>query len=268
MLQPAWQCLNPPVCEPISLNEAKLQCRRALSEITEDSAISNFITAARNAVETDAMRSVVWQRWKMILDEWPDIIEGFKCPLVAVEEVAYYDFTTPTAVRITVDPTTYTASPTEPWRVNPAFTKYWLPPRPQHGAVEVTFTSGYLVPFTATASTSTLTFQDYIPANATSFRLSNSGGELPQPLQPYTTYWIVGATANTCQLSLTSGGAAITLTSSGSGMQFLGELPGGLKMAMLKHIATNVADREGSDSAARCEESYLQSLRSVKYVVM
>lgn len=268
LLHVGWECLNPPTCEPISLVEAKQHCRRSVFETTEDSIIGGYVTGARNAAETDSLRAVCWQRWKMILDEWPDIIEGFKCPLIDIEEAAYYDYTTPTAQRLVVAPATYVVSTTEPWRVNLAFTKFWQPQRPQMGSIEVTFTAGYLIPFTAEASGNTLTFQDYTPTNGDSFRVSNSGGELPGALSAGVTYWIVGSSSHTCQLSLTAGGAAIDLTSAGSGLQFLGTLPGGLRMAMLKHIATNFADREGSDAAARCQESYLQSLRAVQYSVM
>jgi uncharacterized phiE125 gp8 family phage protein len=262
-LHPAWLCLNQPSVEPISIAEAKLQARRSLDENTEDSLWQSYITAARNQVEVDTMRALCWQRWQLILDEYPDVIEGFKCPLVAVESVQYEDFTTPNYVLTTVDPSTYTVSPTEPWRVNPAFTKFWLPPRPQHGAVTITFTAGYLVPFTV--SSNTLTFVDYVPTNGNSFRLSNSGGALPNPLTTNTTYYIVGASGNTCQLSTTANGSAITL-SGGLGQHYLGQLPGALKLAMLKHIATSFADREGSGVAADCERSYLQSLRASMYV--
>lgn len=268
LLIPNWNCLNPPSAEPISITEAKLQCRRATDENTEDSLWARYITAARNTAEADTHRAFCWQRWQLILDEYPDVVEGFKCPLIAVESVKYEDFTTPNYVLTTVDPSTYTASNTEPWRVNPAFTKFWLPPRPQHGAITITFTCGYLVPFTATVSGSTLTFVDYTPNNGDSFRLSNSGGTLPGGLSLNTTYYIVGSSGHTCQLSTTSGGGAVTLTNAGSGLNFLGILPGAIYAAMLKHIATNFADREGSDVAANCERSYLQSLRPVQYVVM
>ena len=266
-LVPAWVCLNQPSVEPIALAEAKQQIRR-IGDTSEDALIQNYITAARHAVETDTCRSLCWQRWKLILDEYADVIEGFKCPLINVESVTYLDFSTPTAQRLTVDSATYTVSKSEPWRVNPAFTKFWLPPRPQHGSVEITFTSGYLIPFTVDAGTDVLTFTDYTPTNGDSFRLSNSGGQLPQPLDASKTYYIVGASGSTCQLSLTSGGSAINITQAGTGLHFLGTLPGGIKLAMLKHIATSFADREGSDAAANCERSYLQSLRSVQYVVM
>jgi len=262
MLQPAWECLNPPSSEPISVAEAKKHSRR--DDVDEDDEWAILISSARHQVETDARRAICWQRWKLILDEWPDVIEGFMCPLIAVESVKYYDFTTPTAVLTTVDATTYTVSKTEPWRVNPAFTKYWLPPRPQHGAVEITFTAGYLVPFTA-ATSGTLTFTDYTPTNGDSFRLSNSGGELPAGLSKNVTYYVINASGSTCKLSTSSGGGAVSIGTTGVGLHFLGELPGTLRLAMLKHMATNFADREGSSSAADCERSYLQSLRAVQY---
>ncbi len=266
-LVPAWECLNQPSAEPIHLNEAKQQIRR-IGDGSEDSLIQAYISGARNAVEADTCRALCWQRWKLILDEYPDVIEGFKCPLIALESVTYQDFSTPTAVRLTVDSATYTVNQSEPWRVTPAFTKFWLPPRPQHGSVEITFTAGYLVPFSVDTSTETLTFTDYQPTNGDSFRLSNSGGQLPQPLDVTKTYYIVGASGSTCQLSLTLGGSAINITQPGTGTHFLGTLPGGIRLAMLKHIATSFADREGSEAAANCEKSYLQSLRSVQYVVM
>ena len=266
LLHPAWECLNPPSAEPLSIIEAKLQARRSTTVTNEDAIWLDCIAAARHQVETDTMRAICWQRWKLILDEWPDVIEGFKCPLISVESVKYYDFTTPTAVLTTVDSSTYTVSKSEPWRVNPAFTKYWLPPRPQHGAVEITFTAGYLIPFTVTASTDYLTFTDYTPTNGDSFRLSNSGGQLPAGLSLNTTYYVVNASGSTCKLSTSSGGAAVDITTAGTGLHFLGVLPGTVKQAMLKHIATNFADREGSTVAADCERSYLQSLRAVQYV--
>lgn len=267
-LHPAWVCVNPPSAEPISVVEAKMQSRRSTVENTEDPIWDDCIAAARNQVETDTMRAICWQRWKLILDEWPDVIEGFKCPLIDVESVTYQDFTTPTAVVQTVPTTTYTVSRTEPWRVHPAFTEYWQPPRPQMGAIEITFTAGYLIPFTANATTNTLTFTDYEPTDDTSFRLSNSGGVLPAPLVTNRNYYIVGSSGNTCQLALTEGGSAINLTYAGTGLNFLGVLPGGLRQAMLKHMATNFADREGSSVAADCERSYFQSLRSCQYVVI
>lgn len=268
LLHPAWQLLNAPSAEPISINEAKLQCRRPVDVTNEDEIWNDVIAAARNAVEEDTRRAICWQRWKLTLDEWPDVFELYRCPVIAVESVKYLDFTTPTAVQITVDATTYKVSLSEPARLSPAFTKYWLAPRPELASVEVTFTAGYLIPYTADASTDTLTFIDYTPTDGDKFRLSNSGGLLPAPLVAKRDYYIVGSSGHTCQLSTTSGGSAVDLTTSGTGLQFLGELPGSAKVAMLKHIAVNFADREGSAIAADCERSYQQSLRPIQYTVL
>lgn len=267
-LMAAYQLLNAPSAEPISTAEAKLQCRRPMDETNEDSLHQVYSSAARNQVEADTCRAVCWQRWQLSLDRWPDVIELYKCPVIAVESVEYLDLSAEPGVWQTVDQRGYTVSLTEPCRINTSYAHYWLPARFQMGAIRVTFTAGYLVPFTVTAGSNLLTFIDYTPTDGDSFRLSNSGGQLPSPLQPNVTYYIVNASGHTCNLSATSGGSTISLTQPGSGLQFLGTLPGGLKIAMLKHIATNYADREGSDAAANCERSYMQSLRSVQYVVM
>ncbi|NBW09969.1 MAG: hypothetical protein EBR82_18280 [Caulobacteraceae bacterium] len=265
LLHSEWKCLNPPSAEPISLTEAKLQLRRTAQFVVEDATIQRQIEAARNAVEADTCRALCWQRWKLTLDEWPDVWELYRCPVIAVESVKYNDFTTPTAVQVTVDPATYKVSLSEPARIQPAFTKYWLPPRPELASVEVVFTAGYLIPFTVSVAADTLTFTDYTPTNGDYFRLSNSGGTLPAGLSPGVTYYIVGSSGHTCQLAASSGGAAIDLVDTGTGQHFLGTMPGGIYRALLQHVATQFADREGSDAAAKCETSYLQALRSVQY---
>ena len=263
----SYQCLNPPTCEPIHINEAKLQARRATSEYAEDSMWPIYVSAARNQVETDALRAVCWQRWQLSVDRWPDIFQLYKCPVIAVESVKYLDLSA-TGTWITVDPSIYSADYSEPCRITNAYAMYWQPNRWQMASIQVTFTAGYLIPFTASTSGNLLTFVEYQPTNGNSFKLSNSGGSLPGGLSANTTYYIVGASGNTCQLSTTSGGGAVTITQPGSGYQFLGQLPGSLRIAMLKHIATNFADREGSSIAADCERSYLQSLRAVQYAVL
>lgn len=255
----------PPSAEPVSTVEAKLQSRRPTDETGEDLVWANLITAARNQVETDTMRALCWQKRSLSLDWWPDRIELYSCPVRSDMPVVitYVDTsgttqtlaTTVYKVRYDKEPATITLKDSQVW----PSTLY------ESGCITVTFTAGYLIPFTASASTDVLTFTDYTPTNGDSFRLSNSGGALPAGLTTNRTYYIVGASGSTCQLSLTSGGAAINLTDAGSELHFLGELPGAARMAMLKHMATNFADREGSSVAADCERSYMQSLRAIQY---
>lgn len=75
------------------------------------------------------------------------------------------------------------------------------------------------VPFAVTiASPGVATFAaDYLPVNGQRLTLSTTGA-LPTGLAVGTTYFVVGASGNTCNLSLTSGGAAINTSVSQSGV--------------------------------------------------
>jgi len=264
-MQATWECVDPPSAEPMSLVEARMQTNRATTASVDDPLVLRMIGAARNQVEVDARRSICWQRWKLTIDEWPDMIRIYKCPVISVESVKY---TAVGGTLTTLDTTEYVVTYSEPCRIGRAYNVCWPPIADQIGAVVVTFTAGYVVPFTVTASTDALTFTDYEPTNGASFRLSNSGGELPGGLTTRRKYYVVNASGSTCKLSLTSGGAAVDLTTQGTGLHFLGEVPEAAMLSMRKRVAVEFADREGSSIAADCERSYLQSLRAIQYGVL
>ena len=75
--------------------------------------------------------------------------------------------------------------------------------------------------YTADFTTDTLTSTAHGLANNTVVRVVNIGGAFPGPLVRTVDYFVVNATANTFQLSLTSGGAAINLTDNGTGDQYV-----------------------------------------------
>jgi uncharacterized phiE125 gp8 family phage protein len=255
----------PPSAEPVSLAEAKKQSLRSASDITQDSEWELFIAAARNQAETDTMRAICWQKRSLTLNEWPHEIELYACPVRSDVPVVitYSDTAGDTqTLATTVYKVRYDL---EPARISLKSAQVWPTLLDESGVITVTFTAGYLIPFTVTASTNILTFTDYTPTTGDSFRLSNSGGELPGGLAKNTTYYVISASGSTCKLSASSGGSEIDITSLGTGLHYLGELPSALRMAMLKHLATNFADREGSTVAADCERSYMQSLRAVQY---
>lgn len=79
---------------------------------------------------------------------------------------------------------------------------------------------GPIVPSTIDYGTSTFTYVGHglTNTNVVRVRPSEGGGLMPIPLQEDTNYYIVGSTANTFQLSGTSGGAAIVLTAAGVGI--------------------------------------------------
>lgn len=70
----------------------------------------------------------------------------------------------------------------------------------------------------------TLTITNHGLSNGLQAIVRATGGILPAPLATSATYYIVGVTTNTLQLSLTPGGAAVDLTGAGSGFVQLGAL--------------------------------------------
>lgn len=70
--------------------------------------------------------------------------------------------------------------------------------------------------FTAANATDTYTANGHGQANGQKVRVSSSGG-LPAGLAAGTDYFVAGATANTFQLAATPGGAAVNITTDGTG---------------------------------------------------
>jgi len=70
---------------------------------------------------------------------------------------------------------------------------------------------------TGSAANDTLTNNSHGWANATPLHLMVTAGTLPAPLQPNTTYYVVGTATNTFQLAAYSGGLVIDLTTDGTG---------------------------------------------------
>lgn len=79
--------------------------------------------------------------------------------------------------------------------------------------------------FTADNATDTMTATLHGLLNGVIVNVSNSGGGLPAGLAAATDYYVVGATANTFQLSATSGGSAINITTNGTGTQTFTQSP-------------------------------------------
>ena len=77
-----------------------------------------------------------------------------------------------------------------------------------------------IVPFTADSTTDIITLVGHGLADTQEVFLSTTG-TLPAPLVAGTGYFVRDATANTFKLAATSGGAAINLTTNGTGTQYL-----------------------------------------------
>lgn len=246
--------ITPPYAEPIDLAEARQACRVDIPD--DDALIQRYIATARRHAEIQLRKQIVAATWRVTLDTFRPQFNGYvfdafrlpnppqtlgavpfgnigypynvihlpQPPVLAVSKIEYVDTTGATQ---TLDPALYLvdlySSQFREARITPAYGTVWPWTRTQMNAVTVTLSCGYVTPFTASGNT--LTAKGATFANDTVLRLSNSGGQLPSPLQPYTDYYVVSASGSTLQLSASQGGSAITLGTSGKGTSYIGVLP-------------------------------------------
>lgn len=248
-----------PTAEPVSLTEAKLHLRVDIND--DDALISSMISAARMHAEMVTQRQLVAAGWKLVMDAFPGpslIGVPFGVPLSlpghavllnksTVLDVSSIKYTDMAGIQQTMPATDYIAElSTEPARITPVFGKIWPIPLPQIGAVEVNFVSGYATPITADATANTITVSRWKTlAVGDVVRFSNTGGALPAPLATLTDYYIQSVVSpGVYTLSLTSGGAAIDLTTAGTGTSFLGEIPEGIRQWIKIRVNTMYENRE------------------------
>ncbi|MGD9538545.1 MAG: head-tail connector protein [Alphaproteobacteria bacterium] len=246
----AVETISGPSAEPISRDEAKAHLR--VQSFEDDALIDELITAAREWIEADTGRDLVLCRRRLVRDAFPALgttpIRLRRAPTRGIVAVYYKDTAgTPQ----TWPEASYQADMASlPARLLPAFGVSW--PTTQCGrlnAVEIVYRSGHLVPFAADTGTGTLSAADHPFADGDMVRLSNSGGLPPAPLDTNADYHVVNATATTVQLALTVSGEPIELTTAGSGLGFLGALPGALRQALLSLVAHLYEHREAAPAA-------------------
>lgn len=83
--------ITPPASEPVTLSEAKAQCRVDIS--TDDTLITSYISAARRLCERINWRAFMTQTLEVWFDAWPstDSIRLPRPPLQSVTYIKYYD---------------------------------------------------------------------------------------------------------------------------------------------------------------------------------
>jgi uncharacterized phiE125 gp8 family phage protein len=233
-----------PTAEPVSTTEAKLHVKVESDITTDDSLIAIQVKAARKWVERTYGLAIVFQAWDGSLDGFPwGEIQIPKYPLRAVSSITYHDedlstSTTFSSASYQVDkakrPPVVVLKNGESWPTDSL--------RLSSGVV-VRGKFGFAVPFTA-ATSDTITSTAHPFSNGDVVRVQNTGGALPAGLSADTDYYVIGATANTLQLSATSGGSAVDITDVGSGTNFLGEVPEDIKAAIKLLVGQMYAHRE------------------------
>ncbi len=249
------QIYIPAYAEPLSLVEVKNHIRVESSFTDDDVLIASQTTAARDMIETATGANTTRNRVMLAttfdykLNSFfqsrnqfggPEIIYQSpnqawaaggvhsqmnnmslqlpRCPLLELPVITYVDMNGNTA---TVDSATYSYdAPTG--RVNLNYNQYWPYSRYQANAVNVRFVAGLATTVTADATTNIFTSYGHNFTTGDRVQIVNTGGALPAGLSALTTYFVIGASGATFQLSATSGGSAIDITTAGTGTQFLG----------------------------------------------
>jgi uncharacterized phiE125 gp8 family phage protein len=219
------QIYKQPVCEPMSVAEAKLHLRIDSAVTVEDDLIGAIVTSAREWCEMYEHNSYIVRTYKAYLDCFTNYIilpHGF---LVYVDSVQYYDSA---GTLQTLDTDIYTVDTDSlPPRIYLAYNQSWPSTYDIPKSVIITYTIGVAAKFIGTyaASTPTLTMYGRTPVDGEIVRVgTSSGGTLPTGLSADTDYYIINTSGQTFQLSLTAGGSAVSVTAASSGMCFIGRL--------------------------------------------
>jgi len=84
--------IDGPAVEPITLAEMKTYLRIA-DDDAEDALVAGLIKAARLMVEAASRRILIEQRWRVMMDRWPQgkVVMLPLSPLIAVETIKVFD---------------------------------------------------------------------------------------------------------------------------------------------------------------------------------
>lgn len=249
-----------PVGLPIDLIEARNHVRQDAG--VDDAKIVALIRAMATFAEAECRRSILARRWTLVLDgfKWRDgesqpygrpygipsqaLTLEFG-PVLAVQSITYLDMARATQTMPTTDYTVEASSGSamtaQVARITPQFGKVWpANTLPEIGAVRVTYDVGDAA--VVTASGNVLTIKGGVwktLAIGDEVQLSNSGGALPAPLDPDARYYVQSLpTSTSFTVAATPGGAVITLTDTGTGTHYIGEVDAGLREWMLLRLGT------------------------------
>ena len=253
-------CLIPASGECIHINEAKND--RHVDFSNDDSKFKSLIAAAQATAESITNRQFLHARFKYVLDafpmagnsQWMPLRNSISqpnfairlphSPVVNIISIQYIDMSGATQTMPASDYVVNVAY--DSWIITPAFGKIWPITLPQIGSVWVTYNAGYASPISTGGSLAANQFSVAGPVSwnvGDSVNFYNSGGSLPAPLDPDAFYTI--ATANNGIYTLTDAfGNPVTFSAAGTGRNFIGVVPDGLRSWMLLRVGTLYEQRE------------------------
>jgi uncharacterized phiE125 gp8 family phage protein len=216
----------PPRAEFLHLNEAKNHLR--IVEPDEDVLIERYIRSACLSVESFLWRAVVYRTLEVrLLDGFPEDDEEILLPYPPTRQVLSVKYLDADGAEQTLSPSVYQADlGSEPARLALVDGESW--PDTKRGAlvpVRIAVTAGMLVPVGFDHASDLVSSKGHPFVDTNLVRLSVSGGVLPDGFFRATDYYVRDATTDTFKLAASSGGAAISFETNGSGNIFIGELP-------------------------------------------
>lgn len=135
----ALKLIAPPSEEPVSLAEARAQCR--IDGADEDGLLAALIMAAREQAEHATGRAFVTQTWELVQDAFPPAFVLRRPPIISLVSVKFLDLS---GALQTLDPAdTLLDLDSEPGYLVPAYGKTWPESCPIPNAVRVRYTCGY-----------------------------------------------------------------------------------------------------------------------------
>jgi uncharacterized phiE125 gp8 family phage protein len=137
--------ITPPAIEPLTLDEAKAQCRVDID--TDNALLAMLISVARDTCERIAWRAFLTQTIELWLDAWPasNSIVLPRPPLQSVTKIEYYDIDD---IKATVSSAIYAVDTiAEPGKVWLKYNQAWpTTSLREHNAICVTYVAGWTNP--------------------------------------------------------------------------------------------------------------------------
>jgi uncharacterized phiE125 gp8 family phage protein len=136
----ALKLITPPAATPVTLAEAKLQCR--IDGTDEDALLQAYIAAATAAAEHELGRKLITQTWEAVYDAFNGGAMELNAPRVqSITSITYIAADTTTA---TLAPAAYVLDADQPpgW-VHPAAGTGWPATADAANAVRIRFVCGY-----------------------------------------------------------------------------------------------------------------------------
>jgi uncharacterized phiE125 gp8 family phage protein len=132
--------VTPPAAEPITLAEAKLQCR--VTGSAEDALLEPLITAAREAFEAEANVALVTRTLRLTVDGFG--VKPIRLPFPPAASISSVKYIDAAGVQQTLDAAEYVLDGSrQPAVLRTAYGRSWPTVRLQHAAVEVEYVAGF-----------------------------------------------------------------------------------------------------------------------------